>query len=113
VFDLQKRWGYDPEGAESWRRFLDDGNPRLPERTPPMPPDEFERWLADWRVMRAWQADQRAAFLVEKDLYLKFAGGDADTSYCRIAEDRPDLLLKVLASELTIDAALAIAYPLL
>ncbi len=107
VSALQKRWGYDPEQAEAWRRFLDDANPRLPERTPPMPPADFERFLDEWRTLLAEQASRREAFLVEKAPYLKFAGGQADALRSRLAEERPDLLVKVLAGDLSVEAALA------
>src|SRR5262249_22756290 len=109
VCALLKEWDYRPEEAEAWRRFLDDADPRLPKRVPPMPPGEFERFLAKWRTQLAEQECQRKAFLAEKEPYLAFAGGKAHAKHVRLAEERPELLMKVLAGELTVEAALATA----
>jgi len=107
VSALQTRWGYDPERAEAWRRFLDDANPLLPERTPTMPTTEFERFVDEWRRLLAEKTSRREMFLAEKAPYIEFAGGEADASHLRLADERPDLLVSVLGGRLTVEAALA------
>lgn len=100
VLAIMPLWGYDPERAEEWRRFLDPNDDLLPQGHQPIDRDTYNQLRDSERKDAELVDNNRAKFLAENRAYIDVASGNCADSLKSVAESQPEQLPEAIRQSL-------------
>jgi hypothetical protein len=96
VTAILEQWGYDPDRADEWRRYLDETNDLLPPRNEFLSDDEYNQIRELEHKEQEAHASRRHKFLADNRVYLDVASGKCTESLRTLAERHPEQLPEAL-----------------